>query len=375
MDLRGQARQGQRPAGWPGHDDPAWTAVRRWQGMRGEDKLAWAILWVWSRGGRERISTTPAEVAADQGVTADAGRARLKNLAAEGLIRVCSRERATGVWLLEVCDPAELEGGRVVKSDGQKRLFDEQEASGLGQETLSSEADAFENVPTAGVWSLGLVGGTSVHGSTEEPPEVPRRATEDPPEDPRFPVFEGLPNPRARLKPSVFGRSSSSESFPQGVQGDETGRRGTSGGSSAGMAVDEETAALVQLVEMRRQQVVPRQPATERPVVEALRQRVTPEQLPRFGDLHAQQVQDVNRLVGEVSRRVADAKLRQSPVLRVAWAVVEGRLPRERLYRILDRLDKLRQGGELTCPASAYFVVGCKGAFRDLGLDWQDKPR
>lgn len=138
---------------------------------------------------------------------------------------------------------------------------------------------------------------------------------------------------------------------------------------------DDETAALAQLVELRRQQVVPRQPATERPVVEALRQRVCPEGLPRFGDLHEHQVEDVNRLVGEVFRRVGDSKLRQSPVLRVAWAVVEGRLPRERLYRILDRLDTLRKDGELNCPASAYFVVGAKGAFRDLGLDWAAKPR
>lgn len=378
MDLRWQAQAVAPAVSGPGSEDAAWTAVRRWPGMRGEDKLAWLFLWLRSRGGREQISTTPAEVAADQGVTADAGRSRLKNLAAQGLILVRNRERATGVWLVEVCDPGELEVGRVVKSDGQQLLFDDLDSSGgPDPESLSSMGGEIDGSATAYVCSLGVVGGHSVQGRTEEPPEDPRCAAEEPPEDPRSAVFEGLLYPRARSKSLVFEKSLSSKSS-QGVQGDGSGDRGSSGGSSVAGAEEDrdEVSALATLIEMRRQQVAPpRQAEPVRAIGESLSGRSHAEQLPRFGALHAQSRADAHALAGEIYRRVGDRKLKQSPVLRVAWAVVEGRVPRDRLYRLLGRLDELRASGQLTCPASAYFVRAAQGVFRDFSLDWPAKAK
>jgi hypothetical protein len=136
-----------------------------------------------------------------------------------------------------------------------------------------------------------------------------------------------------------------------------------------------ETAALARLIEQRRAEAVPRQPATERPIVERLQTRQLAEDLPRFSELHEDQVAAAERLVSEISQRVRDSELRRAPCVRVAWAVVEGRLPRDRLYRILDRLDVLQREGKLCCDRGAYFVKSVQGAFRDLGLEWAGKPR
>ena len=50
------------------------------------DKLAWEFLWVSSRGGRQQVATDDSEIAAYQGTTRGRGLARLKNLAAAGLV-------------------------------------------------------------------------------------------------------------------------------------------------------------------------------------------------------------------------------------------------------------------------------------------------
>lgn len=78
--------------------------------------------------------------------------------------------------------------------------------------------------------------------------------------------------------------------------------------------------------------------------------------------------------MADILARVADPQLRATPCLRVAWAIVEGRLPGVRLARVLRQLDDLRGRRELTTAAGAYFCGSMKRIFRELGIPWE-KPR
>lgn len=69
----------------------------------------------------------------------------------------------------------------------------------------------------------------------------------------------------------------------------------------------------------------------------------------------AEQFRSIEELAEAIFRRVDDPRLRRSPCLNIARAVVEGEVDPGLLMRALARLDELRAGGQLTSPPSAYF--------------------
>ena len=73
----------------------------------------------------------------------------------------------------------------------------------------------------------------------------------------------------------------------------------------------------------------------------------------------------VSRLTERIQRRVADPRLRRSPALRVARAVVWGELPEAELDAILDDVDAARP----KCR-SCYFVTCAKNVFKRYELPW-----
>ena len=81
------------------------------------------------------------------------------------------------------------------------------------------------------------------------------------------------------------------------------------------------------------------------------------------------------QFVASIQRRVDDAKLRASPCLKVAWAIVEGRVKRIDVELILDGLDQLRRKGTLRKEPGAYFTGGAKKLFARKQLDWDSAPR
>ena len=99
--------------------DPAADLIRRWPQISAADKFAWQYLVRRSRCGRQLIEVTATDVGDDQGVTTDAGRARIKNLEGRGLVRVVQSDRATGVYTIEVHDPFTIARSRAVSWDGQ----------------------------------------------------------------------------------------------------------------------------------------------------------------------------------------------------------------------------------------------------------------
>lgn len=199
------AQRQQQPQS-PKTPGPAWELVRRWPGMRGETKLAWLFLWLKSLCGRQRIDTSAAEIAADQGVTSDAGRMRIKNLAAAGLVIIVRSNRTTGLYTLELPEPIDVARARRIEWNGQNvfdwynvdegsnspTLEEESTATSGAVETLTAcvpagtqSTDARRPPPThespseTAPMALRLAGGT--RNLAEEPTEEPRPAVEEPP--------------------------------------------------------------------------------------------------------------------------------------------------------------------------------------------------
>jgi hypothetical protein len=75
-------------------------------------------------------------------------------------------------------------------------------------------------------------------------------------------------------------------------------------------------------------------------------------------------------LAGKIRERVNDPALMHGPVLRIAWAVVEGLLPAAKLHQVLDRVRGLASRGRIRVPG-AYFVGAMKEVFRLAGLPWK----
>ena len=145
------------------------------------------------------------------------------------------------------------------------------------------------------------------------------------------------------------------------------GHRGSSGGSSAGPASDE--ARLI--AELSRRQQLATRPTEVRLDAAGAVSRI-PLQTPAQ---HDTQRELAECLVAEMRGRIADPKQRDNPLVSFAWAIVEGRVPKDALYRALDGLDRCRAAGKLTCPASAYFAICQERIFSRYGIDRPRKPR
>jgi len=107
----------------PARNAPAWRAVKRWPGLRGEAKLAWRWLWEFGGGIGATVVATAADVGADQGTSSTAGRRSLESLATEGLLELV--ERAKGRWTVYLPDPLDVAKARRSRGcDGQGELFE-----------------------------------------------------------------------------------------------------------------------------------------------------------------------------------------------------------------------------------------------------------
>lgn len=188
--------------------DKAWEAVRRWPGLRGEDKLAWHFLWRESGQGRQQVDVNATMVAADQGTSTDAGRKRIKNLAAEGLIVVVDHK--AGRWLVEIIEPLGIARARRLDFDGQL--------------TFDFETNSDEQAATSAPHDGDIADCLTLHGAAEEPPE-------DPPVEPRRATLPSKSSSIAKTSPSLTSGSEEKLEVREG-EGDE---RGNAGGSAVRM--------------------------------------------------------------------------------------------------------------------------------------------
>ena len=342
--------------------DPAWEMVRRWPGLRAENKLAWMYLWNRSRGGRLQIDVTGAEIAADQGTSSDAGLSRIKNLKAAGLIVVRRSDRQTGVRTIELPHPFDVSRARKIEWDGQFEFeFMESPSLEEGDSVLERHEPHSRAVETSTACAPARdidmdVRRFSVAG-TEEPPlapqmlteeprsapeeprpaprnrtEEPRLATEEPPEVPRCaPVQDACAPARAfsPSKPSV--ENSSLPSVPSKLLSKDL--RNLWGSAEGGAVADE---------------------PTEEPRSQISWSSIDPTL--------------IAHLVTHIRYRVRDDRLRKQPCVTAAKHLLVGNITEAELESVLENTARRHY----RCPPSAYFNAAMKKLYIRSGLLSED---
>jgi hypothetical protein len=362
--------------------DEAGLAVLRCAKLSAADKLAWGLLRLRSQSGREQLRITPREVGEHQGVTADAGRQRLKNLKEAGLIEAPFICRQTGVWTIAVLDPlAVLKSDvRFVPADPQLVLPFDAETSNQRADQAPSERPRVHTAADAPSWSAetgaagpaigpapppsySAGGGTSPSFLAEEP-------SEEPPEVPRL----RLSGPSGLSGPSVSGVSVSRPLTIGGLSGpsgeinhsealaSDDPRRGTSGPSSP----DDELAAII-----RQRRLEQRLPAGEPAEDLALRTGAALGAAMAFRTPSpAEQARRREEWIDVITRRVRDPKLKACVKVKVASAIVAGEVKPSQVEEIFAELDQHRRAGTLRGPAGIYFLRAAQAVFGRVGLEW-----
>ena len=83
----------------------------------------------------------------------------------------------------------------------------------------------------------------------------------------------------------------------------------------------------------------------------------------------------VEELMVFIRGQVADPLLRDSVLLRIAWAIMDGRYSEQKLHAVLRRVAETKRRGTLRGTPSQYFVGAVKRSFAESGLDWGSAPR
>lgn len=330
-----------------------WNAVRRWLGLRGESKLAWLYLWALA-GGRPGIVTVhTGSVAEDQGTSDRAGRRYLEALADHGLIRV--RERVEGRWTIEVRDPLEVAKARLssLGNDGQGELFLPADGSEeAAAEELQSQGEA--NPPAAGTDVLRppVFFANPAADVTPHPPSAIQ--------DTEYPLEKesiGIPDTNTRR----------AQNQSIGIGGGGSDARSAAAGNLSTARPRSRPAE-----EWARQQLVRRaawqaketpEPTTAGDVVGAILRRLpTPEE----------QRQQAERLAAVLAKEVADPSTLPSTWQRIAWAVVEGLVPRAKVQLCLRSFRQAAAAKKFPPgQGGGYFMAAIKEQFKKCGVDWR----
>lgn len=365
--------------------DEAGSLVRTCDKISAADKIAWGLLRQRSHSGREQLRISAADVGGHEGRTADAGRARLRNLKEAGLIDVLFVCRKTGMHTLVVLDPLNVLKGqpRAIPGDPQRVLAFESQADSNPADPATSESLAIVSTETtAGDAPSGSAQtppaghpdrdappasyqGPPRLAAAEEPPEVPRSGprnlAEEPLTCPPPSGHSGLSVPNLH-RPLTFRGPSvpSEESHQPERQRAEEPRRGTSGGTSP----DPSAGELVRQLDQRRLEQglavggdVP---------LAAVLSGSSAFRLPDA----AAQANYREQWIEIIRRGVRCPNLKLCVAVKVAAAIVAGEIKPAVIQEALSELAKVRTAGQLRSPASAYFVGAVKRIFARHGLDW-----
>lgn len=323
-----------RTAEMSGAAEREWHLVVRWPGLRGEPKLAWRTLWeLAGRRTLERIIVTAAAVGEAQGTGERSGLRALEQLAVAGLVHVHGRDR--GRWDVHLVEPAELTIGRRLAADPQRELFELEEepsrpppdelvaaghASGCGAATrLRVAGERFGSLAVDAPAEGATAGGEAALIRGDDGREVGRRsaaegATADVAQHPprRNLGITSEKSASAQLKTSEFETSENFGDFSAEVSGKSQG--GSCGGGSGATSAASVIGAVVDRVL---------------------------DQTGRRGQRDAAVENYAAELRGQVTG------LRAAPALRIATAVIEGRLKHDEVRGWLRSLRKAIAGGTL----------------------------
>lgn len=308
------------------------------------DKRAFEFLWRATGGGAATILVTPTDVANDQGTSSDAGKDRLDNLTALGFI---ARQPwgKKGNYRVACLDPWQaLDGLRPV---GQK---DPQTVLGFATENISqpaSEDRPFGVVSGAEPKANLRFDGCGLSPGGEASAEVLPDDPEEAPEDPRRP-FLSSERGVTQSPSSIFGTCSGPSVDSTSPKVSEHGRRGSSGSSSAaaGQPEDPREAELLRQWRLKLGVRDQRLPAT--PLASAVGARLSSLPSPQ------EQQAAVEARAQHIFDRVNCPNMRMSPCLRMAWAIVEGRIDPGEVDELIRNLNKAQGDGLLVVPRSVY---------------------
>jgi hypothetical protein len=309
--------------------DAAWERVRKHPRLRGESKLAWHFVWQRAGGTPQTVYVTAIDVGGDQGRPKQTGYRALENLAGEGLIDVI--DIRDGVWCVYVVDPAELAQARRRTYDAQRVIpeferdccMDEGRA---GDSEVDAESGCFVHPDSASfvVATKGARASPRESGSLQHP--------DSPPSVPSVKKIYTSPSPSVPSEPSVL------------------------------------------------RPFVPSEPWEESPVDEPLEAHGGPPPksiaavMPRGVDeLVGRLRNDVEAYVAEIFDWVSDEKLRKTPALRVARALVDGTFPHDEYEDARRWFVSQAKAGTLKRARYEVFVGLFKKKFRERGLEWPDR--
>lgn len=284
--------------------DPAWTAVRSWpEPMRGESKLAWRYLYELAgcRRDRPRVLVTAAAIGLDQGRTHASGLRALMQLAGCGLIDIIDRN--SGRFDIAINDPLIVAKARLSRavSDGQAGLFHEQ-------------ADAPQSPP---------------EGPNPSPPRPEEAVDASQGCQPgragdflRHPVADVTTHPRSLASESIGERRSLKHHASEASDALDACGRGCGDTSATDVAADLARAYVEHHAD---------------PALRAAR---------------------CEKLMALIREHVGDQATRTTPLLRIAWAVVNGDFPEEKLMELIARAKKRAKSSK-----AAYLI----GALKRMG--------
>src|SRR6185436_6370469 len=317
-------------------DSQRFNLVMRWPGLRGEPKLAWWTLYFMAA---ERKCTTidihPAAIAAAQGTDSRCGVRCLQALERFGLITVIDRKVSWKVYLNDPLEAAHVRPGP--KSDGQGEL------SFLQDDQLADEHEIFP----------------SDRGAKDSPVALAIRPTQ-PTQVASADVAQHPPNsPPAVLKSAQFATADVAQQPPRAcAKTSETSDRdnlsktsdfvrlrdfgdlgkeslvdsklmGPQLGGCCATTADDRTWSPRETNDCGKP--VDREPT---PLADALLASIA-----LRGQSPPERANAIERLVAKIQQRVADNRLRMTPCLRVATAIVDGHFDEVQLLRVFAYVD------------------------------------
>jgi hypothetical protein len=319
---------------------PAWETIRRWPGLRGEPKLAWRYAWVLARGRPGEVNLSFAGVGDDQGTSSDAGRRHLKTLVDYHLLRVITK--SPGHWLVEVLDPREVCRLRGWTDNGQQTIdFDRAASNSPADASVDGEEHAEVGPLPRATLAADAVVVVQPRGDWEENAEVG-------------------PHPRSAQTSENLGKAQRASKTLTSVTLETSV-------TSEFQGYARQTAAVVLVQPRRRSGASAEESATDpRPLAASLTSSII-ERQPGDAECLAR-AERIENLATWLMERVR--LLRSTPALRVASAVIDGRLPLPQVHKICAKIDQLERSGELHSPPFAYFVDSCRAQFAQRGIHW-----
>ncbi len=373
-----------QPTGRASADDPAWDYVKALAGLRREPKEAWRILW--NRAGRRPTSVWVSyqELADELGTSARSGRRYIRRLATQGLIAIVESPR--GRARVFVWEPREVaRSGRDRTADQQRPLLERCNAA-PPSETAPAGPAALN--PSADV----RIGQHTVDDRIDQhepanPPIGPNQPADPPirhrkaadvvvqPADPPIANLELKRSAALNLTPRSLRTSEPTEPFEL-ADGPHPPNR-IDQPADPPIAQTDSAQPPISLADLQRLERDGRQRTAAEAgneqqiagsIYSAMRQAVEPP-----GQREC--IDSIGKILRRIDRAVADPRLRDTPKLRVARAIVDGRLPAAELDTILVCLNRKRDAGELVGPPWGYFVGAARRAFANHGLDWPTHPQ